>query len=42
MQAGLTMASLDDIWAEQLEPLLAEYLFDRPDEVDRLKAIYNE
>lgn len=42
MQRTLTPADLDQIWNEQLEPLIGDYLFDRPEELTRLKAIFGE
>jgi MoxR-like ATPase len=39
MQPKLTDASIQQVWDEQLQPLLNDFLYDRPDEVRRLATI---
>jgi hypothetical protein len=40
MQTSMDQNDIVQLWNEQLEPLITEYLFDRAEEVVRLKALF--
>ena len=42
MQAQLDANDLLNIWKEELEPLLSDYLYERPDEVKRIGELFAE